>query len=626
MSTTVEVYTDAAMTTLAFPAVVKSSGDLTSVEVTGHSYATSYYARAKYTGNSLTSNWSTTKTYSTVVPAISAPTINLPVAGSNDNAEVVTFDLSDFAVVPTSYNTHSSTTVEVYRDAAMTDLLASVTKSSGDLTQVDVSGHVVSTTYYARAKYTGNSLTSNWSATRSYTTKAVFALIYGVEWNPSNDTYTRTGLANGTANSTSYAGAIHTQMKRCVLNANGTVAYYLHPTDSTKKADGTAATIDGSAGNVMVEIPKFYYKYENVSGVHKWSVCPIAETGFTVHPAFVKAGAEVAKRYYPAYGGYYDGSKLISGSGKTPTASQTRATFRGYARNNGTGWGLIDWNILSAVQLLFITEYATFDTQAMLGNGNDTGSDYAMTTGGSNGIGNGSSPATNDDTWMSYRGIENWYASMWKFIDGVNVQERLYYVSNDPGAFADDTFSGTYVSTGMTATSGDGYISDLVASGKGFVASAVSGSSSTKVPDYFYTGAGNRVVFFGGAAGLGLNAGGFYVMLVMPRPMLVRISARVSATSNSSRLCLIWITTSKGGIMGKGFVIFSSNTDNGLNAGRFYVNANNATSNANSNIDSGDLLPNYSMPFPCLYGGGTKNYAPLCVGREIEDSGVITRR
>ena len=37
-------------------------------------------------------------------------------------------------------------------------------------------------------------------------------------------------------------------------------------------------------------------------------------------------------------------------------------------------------------------------------------------------------------------------------------------------------------------------------------------------------------------------------------------------------------------------VIFSSNTDNGLNAGSFYLNANNDTSNANGNIDSGDLL------------------------------------
>lgn len=440
---------------------------------------------------------------------ILAPTINTPLAGSTDNAEVVTFDLSDFVVVPTGFNTHASTTVEVYTDAALTQLSVTVTKTTGDLTLVAVGSHVVSTTYYARARYNGSTLVGEWSATRSYTTKATFTQAYGVEWNPTTDVYTRTGFAVGTANSTSYAGAIQTQMKRCVLNSNGTVAYYLHPTNSTLKADGTAATIDGSAGNVMVEIPKFYYKYENVAGVHKWSVSPIAEAGFVLHPAFMRGGTERNFRYYPAYEGWYSGSKLVSGSGRVPIVNQTRATLRSYAAANGTGWSLIDWNILTAVQLLFLTEYATFDTQAMLGNGNDTGSDYTMTTGGSNGIGNGSSPATSVDTWMSYRGIENWYASMWKFIDGVNIQGRLYYVNDKPATFADDVFTGDYVSTGITSAAANGYVSNLVASSKGFVASEVTGSSSTKVPDYFYQGTGNRIVVFGGTADSGLIAGGF---------------------------------------------------------------------------------------------------------------------
>ncbi len=440
---------------------------------------------------------------------ILAPTINTPLADSTDNAEVVTFDLSDFVVIPAGFDTHASTTVEVYTDAALTQLSATVTKTTGDLTLVGVGSHVVSTTYYARAKYTGTTLVSEWSATRSYTTKAVFSGAYGVEWDPTTDVYTRTGLAAGTSNSTSYAGAIQTKMKRCVLNTNGAVVYYLDPTNSTLKADGTAATIDGSAGNVMVEIPKFYYKYENVAGVHKWSVSPIAEAGFVLHPAFMRGGTERSFRYYPAYEGWYNGSKLVSGSGKVPTVSQTRATFRSYAAANGTGWSLIDWNILIAVQLLFLTEYATFNTQAMLGNGNDTGTDYTMTTGGSNSIGNGSSPATNDDTWISYRGIENWYASMWKFIDGVNVQERLYYVNDKPATFADDVFTGDYVSTGITSAAANGYVSNLVASSKGFVASKVTGSSSTKVPDYFYQNTGNRIVVFGGSAGVGLGAGGF---------------------------------------------------------------------------------------------------------------------
>ena len=73
-------------------------------------------------------------------------------------------------------------------------------------------------------------------------------------------------------------------------------------------------------------------------------------------------------------------------------------------------------------------------------------------------------------------------------------------------------------------------------------------------------------------------------------------------------------------------VIFSSNTDNGLNAGSFYLSADNAASAANGYFGSGDLLHKTSTTSPCLQVGRTKNYAPLCVGREIESSGVKTRQ
>lgn len=92
------------------------------------------------------------------------------------------------------------------------------------------------------------------------------------------------------------------------------------------------------------------------------------------------------------------------------------------------------------------------------------------------------------------------------------------------------------------------------------------------------------------------------------------------------RLTITVKTTSKGGLMREGYVNFSSNASNGLNAGSFYLNANNATSNANSNIGSGDLLHKTRITFPCLLIGKTNYYTPLCVGRVTEGSGVITRQ
>ena len=93
----------------------------------------------------------------------------------------------------------------------------------------------------------------------------------------------------------------HTGMRRCLLLDNGTVNYYLDPTDSTKKADGTAANLIGADGQVMVEIPKFWSRRVVEGTITTWYVSDTARTGFTVHPAFIKNGVEVNFRYYSAY-------------------------------------------------------------------------------------------------------------------------------------------------------------------------------------------------------------------------------------------------------------------------------------------------------------------------------------
>ena len=406
-------------------------------------------------------------------------------------------------------DTHEATDYQVVRVSDGVVVWESL-ENTVNKTSIRTGDLVESTAYIFKMRYKGTTYGYSQWVQVTGTTNAVFSVAYGVEWNSATDTYLRTGAASGVANSTSYAGAIQTQMRRCVLNADGTVKYYLHPTDSTKKADGTAAIINGTDGNVMVEIPKFWYKYEHVSGVHKWSISDGNHgPDYEVHPAFIRGGVEKDYRYYPAYEGFNLSGKLISGSGRIPTVSQTRAQFRILAAANGAGWSQIDWNLLVAVQLLYLTEYADFNSQAMIGRGNDTGSDYTMTTGGSNSIGNASSLSTNNDTWMSYRGIENWYASMFKFIDGVNVQERKYFINSNPATFADDVFTGDYVDSGITSVATNGYVSNLVPSKKGFVASAVAGSDSTYIPDYFYPAAGSMVVLFGGNAGFGLQAGSF---------------------------------------------------------------------------------------------------------------------
>jgi hypothetical protein len=67
------------------------------------------------------------------------------------------------------------------------------------------------------------------------------------------------------------------------------------------KADGSAANLDGSDGYVMVEIPKFYLKYDRTGSLNTWKIRTTPWPGYTLHPAFIKDGVEVDYRYMGAY-------------------------------------------------------------------------------------------------------------------------------------------------------------------------------------------------------------------------------------------------------------------------------------------------------------------------------------
>ena len=449
---------------------------------------------------------------------VSMPTITSPADGAVNQNETVTVTSSAFSWIGIS-DTHASSTWQIATNSSFTSIVGQVVNSTTNKTSWTTPALTVSTTYYVRVLYTGTTNgSSSYSAPISFTTASQFNVISGVQWNPSSDTYTRTG--EGTTNNAHIAVA--SQMKRCVLQSNGVVAYYLHPTDSTKKADGTAADLTGATGNVMVEIPKFYYKYEWTGTAHHYSIATRPAAGYVVHPAFIRSGVEVNYRYYNAYNPRDNGTKLISASGLYPTASLTRAQFRTKAAANGAGWSLVDWNLYFATQLLFIVEYANLNAQTAIGAGRTSlsggswanGSYYAL-SGLSNSKGNGTFNVSNGGSsystdYMTYRGIEHWFGHLWKFVDGVNVSERNYYVNNKPSTFADDVFTGDYVLKG-TAGSTSGYISNFAQDGDGMFPTTVTGSSTTHAADYYYQSTGNRVVCFGGTALGGASAGPFFL-------------------------------------------------------------------------------------------------------------------
>lgn len=382
-------------------------------------------------------------------------------------------------------------------------------------------------------------VTSTWGEVKTFM-KSYFDALYvgwdaqiqGVKWDETADAYTRTGALAVYAVSASPGSSalpFHSQMRRCVVNDSGVVQYYLDPTDSTLKADGvTSSVLDGTDGQVMVEIPKFYYRYSYLSGVHHWEIANSAGCGFELHPAFVKNGVEMDARYVGAYEGYIDTGVLGSVSGQTPTTSQTRAQFRTAAEARGAGWHQWDATLHHLVSLLYLIEYADLNSQAMIGDGNTAYTSWPGSPPSLTGVSNSAGDATWNQTTaggsatdgMSYRGIENLYGHVWKFMDGLNVHNSTahgsqVWLSQNPDDYADDTDVG-YRLAGLAAET-DGYGATLIADSGLFYPASVGADSLSKMGDYHYTYFDNdpdvawRVVRAGGGAYSGALAGAFCV-------------------------------------------------------------------------------------------------------------------
>lgn len=332
----------------------------------------------------------------------------------------------------------------------------------------------------------------------------------GAKWDTSSSSpaLTRINRYGSTITATTADFNNHTiwgGMRRCNLSDAGVVnAYY---GDATYVEDGTN-------GQVMVEIPKFYYKSSKVGTVISWWISGVALTGYSVHPAFVVDGVTKEKIYMSAYEGYLaSGNKLASISGVAPAVSADLPTFRGYAHNRGTGWEVNDFNTVCAIQLLYLIEYANFDSQTQIGRGVVDVS-AAVNTGATASLGNTSGKASGTDgqVSISYRGIENFWGNVWKWVDGINIKaDRNPWIANHD--FASDTFAHPYVDTGLTNGATDGYAINIgFGSGLdyGFLASDVTaGSSSTYLCDYYYQATGNRAALFGGSWAAASKAGAF---------------------------------------------------------------------------------------------------------------------
>lgn len=391
--------------------------------------------------------------------------------------------------------------------------------------------------------------------------------IYGVEVDFKNKKFTRLAGAVGKTPGDAFDGVkAFGGRKRCNVTDEGKVVAYFGDagysetgvlTSAITKGDNTYAA--GTKVQVMVEQPKFYYKIvplelekiQGDKGFHmrkaRYYVSDTMKAGFKLHPAFIKDGKEKKFIYLSAYEGCtYDTAAsayklndaqdvdwtedvLASIANAKPTSGltqsgATRDGFRTIAAKRGSGWSQQTIQSVAATQILFLVEYASFDMQSKIGAGvtnktDDDATSMTEITGATTTLGNKSGQVINTNGYsvVAYRGEENPFGNIWKWIDGINVynkNEGSVYIADN--GFKDDTNTAPYSDAGITICGSNGYVSAF-AYNEGFdwmfITSEVLGNSSLPVGDYFWqnkTYNGYTVVKLGGGWYYGSNAGGFY--------------------------------------------------------------------------------------------------------------------
>lgn len=379
--------------------------------------------------------------------------------------------------------------------------------------------------------------------------------IFGVEVDFTNKVFTRlSGAVNRTPGAAFDSINAFGGRKRCNVADDGTVTAYYGDSGYTTTGKNAA----GTPVQVMVEQPKFYYKVvpmvleKGAKGMKirkaRYYVSDTLKPGFKVHPAFVENGNVNPYIYLAAFeGSLFDTSanayildnaqvadftadKLSSIAGAKPaggdTQNLTRANTRLLARKRGSGWEQAYAATAAASQLLMLIEYASFNMQTAIGNGNTEQSSSAANiqyTGATVSLGNASGAVTNANNiqLVSYRGEENFWGNIWGWVDGMNEENPATFESGDFGTlyvadhgFADDSKAAPYKNTGIHPVQGSGYVSAFGYSEEFdwlFIAVEYSGNNALPVGDYAWNNnSGWRVAALGGYCNDGSVAGAFY--------------------------------------------------------------------------------------------------------------------
>ena len=377
--------------------------------------------------------------------------------------------------------------------AQVTDTSVASAQVSGD--QVTVTGLETGTTTVTVSAADDGNYTAG---SASLSVQVQFSEIYGVEWDGTRPTvWSRTDAAEP-----------FTDPEPAVNNGTGS-----SPFDDIMPWSGMVTSEDPEAGT-LVAIPKFWYKWTRSGNGMKLQISNGPEDGFFVSPAHADRGDGYGERDVIYVGRYHCGSNYKSQTGGQPATNITRAAARTGIHALGADIYQWDWATRWTIMMLYLVEYANWNSQAAIGYGcSPSGSKFNMGLTDAMQYHTGTSAASRTTYGCcQYRHIEGLWDNVYDWVDGIYFSGANVYCILNPDDYSDTT-GGTLV--GHRATN-SGWISAWTdpSTVDGYewalYPDAVNGSESTFVTDYCNYNASGVVMLAGGNYGQYQSLGLFF--------------------------------------------------------------------------------------------------------------------
>lgn len=187
----------------------------------------------------------------------------------------------------------------------------------------------------------------------------------------------------------------------CKYTADGTMTVcQLDDTDSNLYADGSAATLTGTEGDVFMKLPKFYYMAKEKQ-TDVWSI------GFYYGES---APSSAWKEWdgndlIGVYKATISGDKVYSIIGRRPNVGYPQTEWKEYVANRGNGFTMHKFRYNSMLAMLFYASYGNLNAQAVIGLG--PANTNGLTIGSTNDLGMEDTAAgINGDDTTNFWGLE----------------------------------------------------------------------------------------------------------------------------------------------------------------------------------------------------------------------------